>query len=1613
MSTNDLFAEDDAVLDESDDSFIADSESESASSMASVKGAKDENQDEYDFLFGFEEAPKEEKKKSKKTASTWQKELDRRLKEAGAQYKDFEDVESEVAFNVSQIAYHFERRQGVESEMLSLFSGLLTRERFNVEPTPAPNTEKPPKVDLPETDRAMEKMMKKLIRQTFRGRAPEGRFGGFSKAPEDSKKTASSHKVSTVTTIGKDALSNLQDLNILLSREREGDYVELDGVPLYKHTRYATLYVLEGNFISSYILPLCSKLLREANNAEYDTQALTQEIVYLLYQLSQPPSESWYNYWTEAHPHYRDLAKSSEYNQDPQVATELKRRARIVWKYLNGMIMFRSALQSADLWTLIGEFRLNMENFERAGYQTAEQKKHMEYLVDLQNNLANERDSLLSEEKGDDDEEEERVRLGRLKKDQSASDARKKRIQEIRQQLYNVNDELAKERENHIIAQQQTKVHIKTVRLFIMHILTVPGDGLRFLGLLQESGLLSLLKNEIISCFESCKRGFTVSTDGSIMAHASYLSEQQRESMWEYVRLVHSLLVCVDIGRFLSLVYAGIKPEEMKDNEEIMRSGDDSIYQKVEDESFLDLMRINPKLARLTLRGSAQAGKFVINERLGGRRNYGDYDQWFRFPALPHLQTPFEVMSGFSTRNDIHPFSGSLMKALQSELHSLIGIDAEFEHCHWTEGENGKPLYYELGLVLSLCLGDLAREAEDRYYKPSDYQVVLDIHTMVVTYYRCLYIYMKEVCRLERRTPQPEAYVLLALRRYVGADSLCSRVSCSYLWHLIRKQSMSKSSHIGATSALRALYSDLCLMDMFKDVNDNLPVLRICQETLTSYFMGDIRAIIFWVLRYFKPLSHSIDLFAFALSSLHMLKKVLSKIGAVSFTQENVHSDSLRYDSDSESSDDGKSATKTIVVTPEAVFTSRNRKTVNDDIIFNGRVVYNCIYMLANFTTNTVHMNDLLVSHLETVPLPMLYDVKYFYVFQDIMNNKRVWQNARWKWVGDFCAHVLESFFDSWLGRGNRFLPVELFFNKCSPSTKGPFRPCAPENIIPLSRGYARCDLLNEMLRRPEASVYEVSKEMRGGDPGGAWDPDEDAALLQYHKQFMFLADPVSYIAELLGRRTADVVKRLQELRVTSEEPGTAGGATRFELRQLIRKLVIEFADEAIKVCAELHENISESLEMQKLGGEESLCEVMEPLSASSGLLASANFRDLLKCLGISQSWLLPKDTTSILLLMDVLGDPNNYLDIGKDTSKRHAQPEEPSATTAYQVPQVVTSRDIAKFILELYRSLDRNKESLQLDEVLVRAASLVESAAIIGTAETLFEGLPQSEDVIEQLSRLLQVFNISVITPTLVCSGITDEAAVMDRLKVAMNLSKLAADRLEDIVSADIRQPVMPTERFITTSSLNDVVMDDPFEHHLDLNAPISLNTTKSKADSKRETKPKATKDRGVSKGKLKRPGMKAGTIDPSIQPVIDELWKRLSKGETTINAADLMGAASFDDWEDAFANIRNVCKSWGAEEESVGDALWLNWTPGSVKEALSAMPRDKKQNGVTTSEVRLGVRCLITEKPRDFRAFERLEVDRNLVASLYTESLRLAQEGQLENTVKSREDLKQLIEQ
>ncbi|EKX72885.1 conserved hypothetical protein [Theileria equi strain WA] len=1737
MSDNELFGEADA---RSEDSFIVNSE-------PSVHS----EDDDYEFLFGTNVEETVDKKV--KTRGKRVKDLENLLRERKAAYNDFEGTEDEIRYTVDELADHWDRRQALESEILSLFSSLLTKEqisvdsvhtahtqsmhsvynenhidgesnvheelggstsfnppessRSNTQQTTDADPESNPKVPT-ESNRIVGKLMKRLIKQTFRDKAPEGRFGSYSKASDVGKEKANHEfRLNTVTSIGKDALPALRDINTLLNRERGNDYEELDGVPLYKHTRPVTIYIFMNNFILSHILPLCTLLSRGAvSNPDIDTDAISKEIIYLLYQLSQPPSEAWYKYWVEAEQVYTSLNAAG--SKDDSISSEIKCRMRVIEDYIYGLGVLRSSIVSNDIWFLVGEFRVKLEHFKREKFRTPAQTAHMHELRELQDKLSKERDELVQEMKGDEDEEEN-VTHGRLRKDRNVRDANRKRLHELRKQLVRISGEIADENESVAIAEKQTLLHIATVRILIVQILTIPGNDLPILVILNESGLLSTIKTEIIASFESCKSGFIVSEDGNVESHAAYLSETQRATLWEYVRLVHAITSCVSISRIFATPYMPTKQGNKSVEYQTGRTSGTQSKISNDDQKIIELARLNPKLARMRIRGStSDISTFKIDEHAGRTRKLSDYDRLFRFPTSEHTNPYSSFLSDSnSTFGKYAPIfaegvTPENLKNLQLELQSLVGIDIDFEHIHYNQ--DGVHVYYELGLLLSLLFSDISREAEDRYSLPCDVEVLLDLKSWVISYYTTLYLNENKRRDSKGLEKLPEAFVLLALRRYVGNENLMPKVTCMYIWRLIRKSGMRKSSSLGAASALRSFYADLMLVFSFSNcINEH--VLDILKQLISSYLTNNIKSALFWILRFFKPLSHTTQIFVYSLSSLHLLSKIVTVMGNISYTVEKSQNRaiSLDYDDDSDDSMDG-GLTKRVVLSKNSIFSSKHisqdvdstPKDVIPDIMYNGRVIYNCVFLLSNFRNNDPYLNDLLITHLEMLPPGLLYDLKYFYTFRNIIKDRRVWQNAHWRWIGEFCIYTLERFFDSWLMEENfKALPIELFYNKASTATVGPFRPCSRDHILPLSNGYKSCQILGSLLKNPDLSIYEVAREVKGM-PMSLWTREDDATLLKYASQFSFLDDPHTYIAELLGRPVKEVTRRLSELneQMNKEDNNDVfvdASTQTFKLKEACNIFYVRYPDIASTTLSELHENISESIEMKRLGGLDAICEVMEPISASQDILDSPEFLSILACLKI-ENWILPSDLDLFEQFLKVIKDPDSYnsAEIPLDMSGiMHG----PADTTVYDIYKPskfealkmnFTSRDIARLILDikdvatsakdvpdpmtsvvdqdsidiLEKSMDTldifgndaekvdNLSKLSDDyiEILQESLRLIDSAVILGRSESMCKNLPQDILSLQKLSDLLNIANVRINPPLLICESVGDGTIAKDRLQMAVNLFKLPEQRLRDISSYVPQGFVVDTHQAQSTVD-TDFPMDDeatldfskdPFESNIMVNRTKKKRLKKSRTVENDEAVNMNEPENNTLEKMLQtyRKGLKFGRLKKhnKIDLVLGNVLERLSSGLYEMNAAELMSlgmdTSLFKDFDKSLTNLSNLVKSSGATVEYVGDRLMFSFTHESsqvLKDYLGATfketdvsvsvpkrTRVKKRRNIPT-RLDIGVGVLDGLDPVEtfnFDPFKNLESSVDLVSQLHKQSLELAAQKRLYNGI-TREALQTIL--
>ncbi|UKK01304.2 hypothetical protein MACK_002117 [Theileria orientalis] len=903
---------------DSDDSFIVDDDRSVDDFEGASDNREDSNDDDYDFLFGI---PQEDKAEEENKVKRRVKDLEKLLSSRAGAYEEFEGTEDEIRYTLEDLSYFYKSRQALELELLSLFSGLIKREKIsqtknhiksskdydatNAENlftdretarTDDGNKNKFHKYNInkrKQSEKTMNKFLKNIIKQTFRNEQPEGRFGKFSK---DRQSTANMKTIDTnyegeenvLVTIDSEALANLRDINTLLHRERRGDYEEMEGVPLYKYPRCASIYIFSHNFMSSFILPLCSVLNRGSVSEAIDVDQLVNELIYFFYQITQPPSENWYNYWVTAQSIYKviniqllqSLGKDShdapnrsfksDEEKNNNVKIELKYRTRVIDSYIKGLNTLRSAMESSEIWSIIGEFRLKLEHFKQNGYISKEELTELNNMKELQQSLSTERDTLIKEVEQLEEEEDGAV-LNRLRKDRELAQesrnavmAKKKRIKQIRRELYDVTTGINEVNKKVDATRTKSEFHMQTVRILISQVLTIKSN-MGILYIFNELGILTLIRQELLMFFSTIRKaivpvsyvadqtvdaGGASKTDENIVLeqqpeekgdyeyYPSYLTQLERNNLWQYVRIVYNILAGINITSLVGDV-KGVKGENKGHGESgtqdggsssatsgdlsgstngVDGSGTSNRYQqqggnnyksreqlleerdRMERSYLIEMYRMNPKLYN-----KFNDRVFRYNIRSANYNQKNNYHYTFKYS-----HTTGGSNEGTREEKD--------KESLQNELNLLIGINSNLEHISFSnntgkEGEvsgDKKEIDYELVLMLLVCCYDINREVDEEYYEPYDRIILFNIKSFVIRYYSMLYV--KYSLKNAPKTI-PTSFLFLAIKRYIGEDNIFTKLLLTYMNQLVKKLNYQNNQII--IQLIQNAYTELSFIQSF------------------------------------------------------------------------------------------------------------------------------------------------------------------------------------------------------------------------------------------------------------------------------------------------------------------------------------------------------------------------------------------------------------------------------------------------------------------------------------------------------------------------------------------------------------------------------------------------------------------------------------------------------------------------------------------------------------------------------------------------------------------------------------------------------------------------------
>ncbi|SCL97642.1 conserved Plasmodium protein, unknown function [Plasmodium chabaudi chabaudi] len=501
------------------------------------------------------------------------------------------------------------------------------------------------------------------------------------------------------------------------------------------------------------------------------------------------------------------------------------------------------------------------------------------------------------------------------------------------------------------------------------------------------------------------------------------------------------------------------------------------------------LARINPLLAKQKIRKPNEEKHMKKKKkRYIVRKNRIDYYESISFEDLTF--DIFSEEGSLKKHNILDIFDYTNLYKIQEFINNIIGINEEFENIYDTsenspfrpnEDENNSPksqektahqyaenFNYSLKVFLNICIKDLKRCISEYYNNEWDIKIILNIHAWILTYYTNYYKYENKK-RLsnsregnntndaeeigskyahtnsnkigERSSPFiSRIQMVLGMQMYIGDNSIHTEFLCDTFERIIREEKMRKNSSKIILCCLRCLYADLNLLDMHAlSTDDN--VKAICKSSLNNFLKRNILNKLSWILKNYKIMSHEKNIFIYSLKCSLLIIQLLEKLGGSTYivkeNKKKIYDDGeseenySNYDGDEGYSNNNDQGYTTFNEPMEKVYVSNLV-----DEIYSGKIINICMQILENFKKNRTYINDLIITYFEYIikhkdneyNFLIFFDIKYFLIFKDIINDEQCYTNPHYYWIACFFENIISCFFKLW--NSNNFIPIELFFSK-------------------------------------------------------------------------------------------------------------------------------------------------------------------------------------------------------------------------------------------------------------------------------------------------------------------------------------------------------------------------------------------------------------------------------------------------------------------------------------------------------------------------------------------------------------------------------------------------------
>ncbi|KJP86546.1 hypothetical protein AK88_03837 [Plasmodium fragile] len=583
----------------------------------------------------------------------------------------------------------------------------------------------------------------------------------------------------------------------------------------------------------------------------------------------------------------------------------------------------------------------------------------------------------------------------------------------------------------------------------------------------------------------------------------------------------------------------------------------------------------------------------------------------------------------FLKGNILDTFDYSNLYRVQEFLNNIIGINEEFENVYEGNSHDGMGygdddgFNYSLKVFLNVCIKDLRRCIVEYYNHQWDIKIILNIHAWIVTYYTNFYIYENKKRLNNSRMGKGTSFkhstashfyngqeelikegkekedenslfisriqMVLGMQAYIGDNSIHSEFLCDTFQRLIREEKMKKNSSKIILCCLRCLHADLSLLDLHAlSTDDN--VKSICKSSLDNFLKRNILNSLSWILKNFKLMSHDRSIFTYALKCALMIIELLEKLGGSTYI---LKGGNKIYDEDEEEEDEvynenasddqygdatkngGRNAKKGHNTSRDYDTEAIERVSVMDLIeeIYSGKIVNTCMHIIEEYKRNSIQINHLIITYFEFLlkfknneyNFLIFFDMKYFIIFINVINDQESYTNPRYHWIASFFENIIACFFKLW--SSNYFLPVELFFSKAI--NRNLFSLLSEKYMLSIFSNYSEGNdffIFEELNKGMNINDIFIELNSRKRLEALEWSAEDIESLKIYFKQFKHMHNFLPFISEMLSKSPSSVKNQLiflnymdrrgnvieddvdYDMSDSSDSSGSSGGVTEGEM---------------------------------------------------------------------------------------------------------------------------------------------------------------------------------------------------------------------------------------------------------------------------------------------------------------------------------------------------------------------------------------------------------------------------------------------------------------------------------